>query len=69
MRKPLLILFSKNLRRIIKEKKIVQIDLAKETGLRESAISQLLAAQREPRLSTIYVILKATKTKLEEFVK
>lgn len=50
--------FSKNLKEIMTTLGIKQIELSKETGLTQAAISQLLSGIRDPSIHTIVKIMK-----------
>ena len=61
--------FSKNLKRILNELGMTQVELAKRSNLTPAAISQILNGIREPSLSTICAILNVIPIKFESLTK
>jgi transcriptional regulator with XRE-family HTH domain len=58
--------FSKRLCKIMDNRHISQVDLAKKTGLGQSHISKLRRGEREPSLAVLLALAKGLTVSLEE---
>lgn len=65
----LLELFSKNLRRMMKEDNMTQEDLSNRIGINQSMISRYMNGQCLPSLLTTIKIADALFCSLDEFIK
>lgn len=65
----LLELFSKNLRRMMKEDKMTQEDLANEIGVDRSMVSRYVSGQSLPSFLTVIKIADALFCSLDELIK
>ena len=60
--------FRKNLKLMLKEKKITQSELARRTEIGKSTITHWLKDDIEPTLTNIYKLIKALDCTFEELV-
>lgn len=65
----LLKIFSKNLRKIMKEEKMTQKKLANEIGVDQSIISRYITGQSIPSFFTIIKIAEALFCSIDDFIK
>ena len=61
--------FGANLRKILRELDMTQVELANRSGLTPAAVSQILDDKREPTLKTICAILRVIPTTFERLVR
>jgi len=61
--------FGKNLKEVLVAIDMKPIDLAKLTGLTTSGISMIMTGKRDPKLSTVLLILKVLPVKFERLVR
>ncbi len=61
--------FGENLKNIIVNLGMTQVELANRSGLTPAAISQILDGKREPSLSSICALLEVIPVKFERLVK
>ena len=60
--------FSKNLKTVMANLGLSQIDLVKLTGLTPAAVSQILSGKRDPSLSSVVKILNVIPVKFERLI-
>lgn len=64
-----LVNFRKNLKQIMQDLGVSQIELSKRTGLTPACISQILNNGRDPNLKSIIKILRVIPIKFENLIK